>query len=225
MALVGAVLAFVVAPGFRFAIEDAKYVRSSANLHQIAIALQNYHNAFGCFPPAYQCDDNGKPIHSWRRTIPDFVEGREDAWPYDQSEPWNGPHNSKLGSEMPPYFCCPYVGRAPMTNYVAIVGKGTMWPGTSSTGTADVADGLSSTIMVVEITNSNIHWLEPRDIPIDELKECLNPRHRPSVGAQFKGGLVAYADGSVRYLPRDVTEKRLRALLSPAGNDTADAEE
>ena len=35
-------------------------------LQHIARALQNYHQANGCYPPAYIADKNGKPLHSWR---------------------------------------------------------------------------------------------------------------------------------------------------------------
>src|SRR3990170_4393040 len=32
----------------------------------IALALHNYHDEYGSFPPAYVADADGKPLHSWR---------------------------------------------------------------------------------------------------------------------------------------------------------------
>jgi len=93
-----------------------------------------------------------------------------------------------------------------------------------------LADGTANTIMVVEIVNSDIHWMEPRDLPIEELKEWLDPNHKPTLLAshgqgRVKSGIVVFADGHAEPLSQDVTEMRLRALLSPAGNDTADADD
>ena len=62
--------------------------------------------------------------------------------------------------------------------------------------------------------------MEPRDLPIEELEAWLDPNHKQRLGGEIEGGFVAYADGSVHYLPRKVTLERLRALLTPAGNDT-----
>ena len=226
-ALIGGALAVIV-PAVRFAAEDAAYMRSSSNLHQIALALQNYHDTFHCFPPAYQCDSTGKPVHSWRVLIWNFIESQPYSEQYDFAEPWNGPHNSRLAPHMPGPFHGPgSSGRPPgMTSYVAIIGKGTMWPGEQSMRLVDISDGAAETIMVVEISNSDIHWMEPRDLRVEEVSKPFNPRRKGvRLGARIGGGLVAYADGSVRFLRAEVTEKRLRALLSPTGNDARDAEE
>ena len=118
-----------------------------------------------------------------------------------------------------------------MTSYVAVVGPGTAWPGTGYASMKDLKDGVSNTIMVVEIANSDIHWMEPRDFPIEELANWLKPSHKPTLGTSHRtsrvaGCLAVFADAHVEYFPRNkLTEKRLRALLSPAGNDAAYAQE
>ena len=68
------------------------------NLRQIALALQSYHQANGCFPPAYVADKNGKPMHSWRVLILPYL-GFDDLYKaYDFTEPWDGPNNKKTES-------------------------------------------------------------------------------------------------------------------------------
>jgi hypothetical protein len=85
---------------------------------------------------------------------------------------------------------------------------------------ADLKDGTVHTIMVVEIAHSDIHWMEPRDLPVEELAEWLRPGHKPQLLAgHIEGGFVAYADGRVELLPRSVTIQRLQALVSAAGRD------
>jgi hypothetical protein len=44
------------------------------NLKQILIALQNYHDVYGEFPPACIRDKDGKPMHSWRVLLLPFLE-------------------------------------------------------------------------------------------------------------------------------------------------------
>jgi hypothetical protein len=72
-------------------------------MKQIGIALQNYHDRHGSFPPAYTVDKEGNPLHSWRTLIlPYFAPGViEPKWKdiYDQirfDEPWDSEHNRQF---------------------------------------------------------------------------------------------------------------------------------
>lgn len=44
------------------------------NLRQIVVALHNYHDVYGSFPPAYIADKSGRPMHSWRVLVLPFME-------------------------------------------------------------------------------------------------------------------------------------------------------
>jgi type II secretory pathway pseudopilin PulG len=223
MAVVCVALAVLV-PVYRKWQRVGRRVASENNLKQIGLALHNYHDTFKRFPPAYECDASGRPVHSWRVLISFFLESRNPMAVYDFTQPWDSPKNRSLETTFSIAFDSPLDRRSGkcMTNYVAIVGPGTMWSGPESHRIADLKDGTSNTIMVVEISNSDIHWMEPRDLPIEDLEAWLDPQHKPRLGGEIQGGLVAYADGSVHYLPREVTIKELRALLTPAGNDAKD---
>ncbi|NLE37777.1 MAG: DUF1559 domain-containing protein [Pirellulaceae bacterium] len=58
---------------FYFLVRDARDAARSCSsqcrLNQLQLALQNYHDAHGCFPPAYIVDEDGRPMHSWRALI------------------------------------------------------------------------------------------------------------------------------------------------------------
>ena len=43
------------------------------NMKQLVLALRNYQQANGSFPPAYITDKNGRPMHSWRVLILPFL--------------------------------------------------------------------------------------------------------------------------------------------------------
>src|SRR5262245_48474313 len=70
--------------------------RCRTNLWQLGLALHNYYNEHGHFPPPYVADAAGKSMHSWRVLILPYL-GRQDLYDaYDLNEPWNGPSNRKL---------------------------------------------------------------------------------------------------------------------------------
>ena len=76
--------------------ESARRSVCADNLHQIALALQSYHQANGCFPPAYIADKDGKPMHSWRVLILPYL-GHDDIYKaYDFSQPWDAPKNKRI---------------------------------------------------------------------------------------------------------------------------------
>lgn len=60
-------------PATRSSPKASRRMMCSNHLKQIALALQNYHDTYGSFPPAYLADARGKPIHSWRVLILPFM--------------------------------------------------------------------------------------------------------------------------------------------------------
>ena len=53
---------------------------ASANgLQQIKLALENYRQANGCYPPQYLADKFGRPMHSWRVLIWPYLAGDESC--------------------------------------------------------------------------------------------------------------------------------------------------
>ncbi|MCA9206080.1 MAG: DUF1559 domain-containing protein, partial [Planctomycetales bacterium] len=67
-----AYLANLVTDARRHAIASV----SQGPLNQLTLALHNYHDTFGSFPPAYVADAAGRPIHSWRVLILPYIEQR-----------------------------------------------------------------------------------------------------------------------------------------------------
>jgi len=189
----------------------------------IEMALVYYHDKYGCFPPAYIADKQGKPMHSWRVLILPFL-GYDDLYKkYDFSEPWNGPKNSLLAKEMPPYYRCPSVTNSNLqvTNYVAVVGPGTVWPGRDSVSWKGITDGSSYTIMLVAVADSDINWMEPRDMSFDQAILGVNVDRKSGISSNHPGGAgYAMADGSHRFRYNGTSTETLRAMLTIAGGET-----
>ena len=192
------------------------------NLKHIALALQNYHQVYGCFPPAHVDSPDGKPMHSWRVLLLPFLECESLYKQYNFAEPWDGPHNSRLLNGGPELFHCPSANKQEpsATNYVAIVGDATLWPGNRSVRFEEIKDGMSNTIMLLEISNSDINWMEPRDITFEKAVAGANVAGQWQIDSNHNGGVhVAFADSSIRFLPDKTSPETLRALLTIAGGE------
>lgn len=198
-------------------------VQCSTNLRQISLALMGYHDTFGSFPPAFLADSNGRPMHSWRVLILPQM-GHKDV--YDQyrfDEPWDGPHNRLLQSTVVPIFGCPggKTVAATDTDYVVVVGPGTVFPADHCTSLSQLGDGPANTLLVVEVHHSGIHWMEPRDLDFAQMPATINSKKGQGIRSQHPGGaLAAFVDGHVEFLPNDLPPEQLRARLTIAGGET-----
>ncbi len=233
------VLVALLLPAVAAAREAAPRSQCANNLRQIASALHNYHDTYECFPPAYVCGKDGRPMHSWRVLILPHLECDALYKQYDFSEPWDGPKNRLLAENMPSVYRCPSAekrrdNRPPMTSYVVVTGPGTLWPGTESRRFADCRDGTANTLLVVELADSDIHWMEPRDPGLpgvlrpDGAAYRLPSNHGGETGYFViekveGGGNVAMVDASVHYLPAPLTAEGLAALAADGDGKTLES--
>lgn len=223
-------LVALLLPTYSSARAPARTSQCTNNMKQIALALHGYHDAYGCFPPAYVADEDGQPMHSWRVLILPFFE---QAALYDQycfDEPWDGPSNRRLADSIPYGFNCPSEpgGRSVYTNYVLITGEGTAWADGRAPSLGEFTDDPANTILVVEVTDSGIHWMEPRDLTVYQavrginstLGMCISSWH-PARGNSDRqeSANVAFADGMVVNLKNGYPVSELRKLLTHQGGE------
>ena len=206
----------------RAAREAAIASASHSPLNQLQLALVNYHDLHGCFPPAYIADEDGTPIHSWRVLILPSIGEQQLYDAYNFDEPWNGPSNSKLFDKMPGTF---HIRSEPfsksLTNVVAIVGPGTAFPGPTTTRGKEFTDGRDNTILLAEIANSDIIWLEPRDLHVEQMSFTVNDESKPSISCSRRWGpYVVFADSiSTHRVSSSLRPEALKALTTIAGGE------
>ena len=200
-------------------------VQCENNLNQIALALHNYHDAYGSFPPAYVADAKGKPMHSWRVLILPYL-GKKNVYDrYNFAEPWDSPSNSMLIGQMPSEYICPQnpdpaARRAGETNYMVVVGPRTMFPGATSVTKAEVTDGLINTIMLVETTATGVNWMSPTDLNVTDMTGQINASPEEPGSFHPEGGAqVALADGTVMFLPEDTRSRGIYNALTRDGGE------
>jgi hypothetical protein len=216
----------------RAAQEARRAALSSAcagHLSQIALGLHSYHEVYGRFPPAYLADARGRPEHSWRVLILPYIEQQAIYNRYNFQEPWDGPHNRELAPLMPVPYACPnhrgdaggrrYQGNV-WTSYLAVTGPGTVFPGAGTVSLVDVSDRRGATIMVAEVADADVHWMEPRDLDVATMSFKIGGPPPPSVSSLDAGGPHAVTvDGSVRQLSPTTAPRELKALTTIAGGE------
>jgi len=196
--------------------------RSMNNLKQIALAMHTHHDALKSLPPAYSVDKNGKLLLNWRVAILPFVE-QEGLWrQFRMDEPWDSEHNKKLIPLMPEVYRAPGSRAGPgKTNYLTVRGKDSMFPGAEKISFAQVKDGTSNTIMVVEAADSSaVQWTKPDDFVPDPKEPA-----KGLVGLRPGGFLAALGDGSVQFLPASADPDKLKALFTRAGQESVGPED
>jgi hypothetical protein len=209
------------------AIESTYSYSCSNQLLSIGKSLRKYLETHGTFPSAYLCSDQEKAVNSWRAAImPDllhnFPYGPINSDPgdpsYDLSEPWNGPHNTQLHLDKVPYSfmqCPSETQQSPaITNYIAVVGPGTMWTGCEPVKpSADGSD--DEKILVIEVIDSDILWIEPRDLTLEEALDSLHATKGTRIGSHHPDGIhYVTVGGTVRTLDPNIDRESLRKLLT-----------
>jgi hypothetical protein len=185
------------------------------------LAVANYHETFGCLPPDYIADREGKPMHSWRVLILPFLEQKALYDAYDFAEPWNGPNNSKLAHQIGSIYLRSGLetDQARTTSFVAVVGPQTAWPGARALSFKDLGDGRHDTLLVVEVPDGKFQWMEPKDLQFDEMSFRINDGSGRGLGSKLGGARVVSADGTVSTLPDNFPPNTLRAMLTANGEE------
>jgi hypothetical protein len=206
--------------------EAALRAETSNNLRQIGLAMIKDADAYDhkMVAPAI-CDKNGKPLLSWRVALLPFL-GEENLYrQFKLDEPWDGPNNIRLVTRMPKVYASPAdpdEAARGWTYFRVFTGSQTAFPDpvppfekhrSSFAYPAGFADGTSNTILAVEAGDA-VPWTKPDELPYDPNKPL------PRLGGHSPAGFtVVTADGAVRTLRPDISERTLRAAITPAGND------
>ncbi len=217
LAGIGLVLLALFLPATRSAPEAARRTQCKNNLKQIGLALHNYHEEYGTFPPAYTVDAQGSPLHSWRTLILPYLDQLPLYKSIDLSRPWNDPVNAKASKTSLPIYRCPSThSPANQTSFLVIIAPNGCFPGPASRSLSSITDDASETLMVLEVNDRSVPWMSPVDADQDTVLE-FGPDNRHG----HLGGFHALlCDGSVRFLSDNLRAATRQALISIADGDT-----
>lgn len=232
------------------ALEKLLSLRRSVNdLKQISLAMQNFHDVYGHYPPAVVYGPDGKPWHSWRVLLLPFLDERQLYDRYDFSQPWNGARNIHIANAAPDVYRDDVYDNADpgATHYVAITGKGTAFPKEGAklaadlklnlsktpgmTARDDFKDGLEATLLVGPAPSAaKIPWTKPEDLVLRDGFPA--PGAPGSFGMPYEfgerrtGAFLLATDTidkiTVATLTQAVEPRMFRGLLTIAGGESVD---
>ena len=224
--------------------EAANRMACRNNLKQIGLALVNYHATYNSFPTAALPNDD-LPVEkrlSWLFGIDPYMVARmSPEWSKDRAKAWDAAENRWLVRQGLPGYLCPanpdrgLPDGPALTHYVGIASVGqdaarlpASDPRTGVFGydrpvkQADIKDGLSVTLLVAETAWENGPWAAAgpattRGVDPDR-RPYLGPG-QPFGGTHRGGGMVAFADASVRFLAESMDPTVFEALATIAGGE------
>jgi len=173
---------------------------AESNLKALVGAMQQYHDNWGCFPPAITYGPDGvTPYHSWRVLLLPYLEQDVLYTQYNLREPWNSPNNRFVMQQMPQVFSNGASRGNNVTSFVVVTGDRTMFPLQTSTSRKDAAKGQGATALIVEAAFNQVTWTEPKDLAFDNMSFVINdPAGQCISGAAPEGALVAMVDGTTQ---------------------------
>ncbi len=225
----GPIIAAMVFPAIQSSRATSYRMQSTNNLRTVALAWHNYHDVYRGMPAAYNTDEEGKPLLSWRVHILPYL-GHQDLYnEFHLDEPWSSEHNRKLIRRMPREYKAPGSLSEPgKTNYLGIIGDQAVLVGPKEadfgkqppvgSGFRDITDGTSNTFGAVEVIDElAVIWTKPDDFEPD--KE--NPTEG-LVGLRPGVFLAMMCDGSVCAVSQNIDKKTLKALFTRNGGEVVE---
>ena len=194
---------------------------SSLNMRQIGSSIYKYYDAYGALPqsaitmPSEKIKlEPRKYPYSWRVALLPWLEQQALYNKYKFDEPWDSPSNLEVLKQMPAVYRHPDApADTTNTSYVILVGESTMFPPGRLSRFADIKDGTSNTLMVVEAKTS-IPWTKPEDL------EYAADKPLPNLGGYSSAGYsVLLADGTTRFFSKTLDETILRKLITAQGGE------
>jgi hypothetical protein len=221
LVFLGAVYLGAWAATVQHTMASPERVAAADHLKGLALAMRDYEEEHGEFPPPAIYGKDGEPLLSWRVLILPYLE-REDLAEkglfqrFRLDEAWDGPNNSKLLSRMPEIYAIPRrrVWAGPHATFFQVfVGPGAAFEAGRGHPLAEFTDGLDDTILIVE-GGRGVPWTKPQDLAFAP-DEPL-----PELGAASKASFFAvFADTSVRAIRNVAAESTVRALITRNAGD------
>lgn len=202
---------------------NRRVMRSKYDLVQIGEALIMYQADQGMMPVQSVGGTKDHPYVSWRGALLTLIGRADLAQQLRLDEPWNGPNNRAIARAwIDLYEDHGTIGTPPMTSYLAVVGPHTAIPERGSSVETKISLDMiakhcdpAKLIVVIEVPNSGVNWLEPRDLRVEDLKRTglmglIPPGGEPPHPEGFN---VLFADGHVETLPPYFPTEELAKML------------
>ncbi|MCA9183551.1 MAG: DUF1559 domain-containing protein, partial [Planctomycetales bacterium] len=206
-------------PAIEGARNAAAQTSDSNNLKQIALAMHNFNDTYSHLP--LRGGKSPATAHglSWRVHILPFLGELELYEQFHLDEAWDSQHNRSLVERMPAVYAGTRSEIPPgYTNLLTIDSPDSVITNDTSVRLADITDGMSNTVMVVEAdADRAVIWTQPEDLVFDAKDPMAGLGN-----ARASGFHVALSDGAVVLLPSDLSPQTMAALVTRAGGEVVE---
>jgi hypothetical protein len=191
----------------------ATTIKEFNDYKQIALAMHNYHAAYGHLPPLSMKTRNGKPGLSWRVAILPYLEHADLYNQFKIDEAWDHQTNRRLASQMPVFFTSLEDPTPEYTHVRLFVGKGAIYQPNRVLNLAEITDGASNTLLLVEAAKP-VLWIQPEELTFDPSGPL------PELGLPKRDFfLAAMADGETRKIRKSIAPEQIKAAITATGNE------
>ncbi len=235
-----ATLVALLLPAVQSARSAARRTQSKNNLKQIGLAMHNYHDTFGNFPAGTHPNEDLKVEKrlSWMADILPFLEQAALFEQIDFEQGWDSEENQLAAQSHLQVYLNPGLPldtnvEFGQTHYVGIAGVGKDAPtlpiGAEGVGIfgynrvtrmRDILDGTSNTMAVSEVSESPGAWAAGGKPTIRALVNKPYIGGKDGFGGESPDGCnVLFADGSVRFISKNVDPELFEKLATMAGGE------
>jgi len=220
----GVLLIALGLPPVSRAREAARRTQCRNNLHQLVVALRNYEEEFGVFPPAVTYGPDGRAMHGWGVNLLPFIEEAPLYRQYDPAKPWDDPANAEVVGTYLEQYQCPNADTGNnTTSYRLVVCPGSVCGLYRSGKLEDITDSPSQTIIFVECAEP-VPWASPKAV-IDLRYGFPTSRVTHRTMNHEGGFFAAFADSRVIRLRDDADHMTLIGLCTKAGGEKIDEDD
>jgi len=158
---------------------------------------------------------DGTPLYSGRVLLLPFMGQEPLHRQFDLTQAWDSPRNRPISDMSLPVFSDPSsADQTPgKTDYLFVTGKGTIFEADKAHKFSDITDGMSNTLVLIEVRGAGVRWAEPRDLDLSQPMALPQGNH-PNIN------LAAFADGSVRALSKSINPTLIRSLSTRSGGES-----
>jgi prepilin-type processing-associated H-X9-DG protein/prepilin-type N-terminal cleavage/methylation domain-containing protein len=242
LAIVGILLTMLV-PGLQAVRASSQRTHCCNNLHQIGLALLQYHNTSNSYPPGgiepiSRKWPKGRQL-AWSAMLLPFIEQGALHKMVDFKKPYNSKENAEAAAQVVPLYICPTLVRDSLLSddraaidYGGMYGsriKSTNNPPNGAMiydqplSTRDIRDGTSATLIMGEFAwPSGAAWIDASSLMDQSGAINQAPDFEQDISSRHSGGANAlFCDGHARFLDENMELKTLAAICTRAGGELA----
>ena len=219
-----AILVALLLPAVQQAREAARRTQSRNNLHNMALAMHNFHDVHGNWVSGGTTGADGQLAHSWQTHLLPYLDQSSLHRSIDLDVAWDDPSQRGVFQTVVPLYHHPsqtevLTSRGYSATHYA--GNVNVLLEDSEFSIRDVTDGTSNTVAAGEVTAGFKAWGDPTN-----LRDLANGigTGADQFGSSSPGGaMMMLMDGSVRFVSENTAQHVLEALSTPDGGETVGA--